>query len=610
MNLSITAAMLFLAVSAGLVAEEIPWNHLRPEHPRLLSTKPEFEALRKRSENEPVAKRWRQAIVHNGNNVLRAAPSRYEIPDGKRLLAVSRRVLERVSTCGLLWQIEGDRKWPERAWVELSAAAQFPNWNPKHFLDTAEMTAAFAIGYDWMFDAWSGEQRQLLRNAILTKGLAEGTKAYARPERGWPAATHNWNQVCNGGMTLGALALADEAPEQTRPILAAALASIPRAMKEYSPDGGYREGVAYWSYGTGFNILMIAALQSALGTDLGLTKAPGFEATAWFPIHGVGPSGRIFNFADSHEGGVGRNWAMGWLGRQFKNPAFTAFSVREERPDAIQFLWLPETPSGTPPPLPLGAVFRDVEMVSLRSSWSDPQATWAALKAGSPHFNHAQMDVGTFVFEMSGQRWAVDLGSDDYNLPGYFDTRTGRWKFYRNRAEGHNTLVVAPGAGLDQELNPISRILRSSFAREKLFAIADLAPSYGQRVKKARRGLRIFPDGALLVQDEIECEAGPVWWFLHTKAEATPSRDGKSLMLSQGGKSITATLLSPKEASFQILPAEPFPASPKVPGQAANKGIQKLALHVPTPPVRFDIAVQFSPAASAPAAAVQPLEKW
>ena len=28
------------------------------------------------------------------------------------------------------------------------AAASFENWNPKHFLDTAEMTAALAIGFD------------------------------------------------------------------------------------------------------------------------------------------------------------------------------------------------------------------------------------------------------------------------------------------------------------------------------------------------------------------------------------------------------------------------------------------------------------------------------
>jgi len=32
------------------------------------------------------------------------------------------------------------------------AAARFGDWNPKHFLDVAEMTFALAIWYDWLFD--------------------------------------------------------------------------------------------------------------------------------------------------------------------------------------------------------------------------------------------------------------------------------------------------------------------------------------------------------------------------------------------------------------------------------------------------------------------------
>jgi hypothetical protein len=32
------------------------------------------------------------------------------------------------------------------------AAAAFSDWNPSHFLDVAEMTAALAIGYDWLYE--------------------------------------------------------------------------------------------------------------------------------------------------------------------------------------------------------------------------------------------------------------------------------------------------------------------------------------------------------------------------------------------------------------------------------------------------------------------------
>ena len=54
---------------------------------------------------------------------------------------------------GLLYRLEGKPAYAERAWQELDAAAHFPDWNPRHFLDTAEMTHAFAVAYDWLYDS-------------------------------------------------------------------------------------------------------------------------------------------------------------------------------------------------------------------------------------------------------------------------------------------------------------------------------------------------------------------------------------------------------------------------------------------------------------------------
>ena len=43
-------------------------------------------------------KAWHQELRRQGDKILSAPPSQYEIPDGKRLLATSRRVLDRVLT--------------------------------------------------------------------------------------------------------------------------------------------------------------------------------------------------------------------------------------------------------------------------------------------------------------------------------------------------------------------------------------------------------------------------------------------------------------------------------------------------------------------------------
>lgn len=603
--------MLLLAIicTTPLSAAEAPWEKLRPGHPRVLATEADFAKLRSRLVSEPHLQPWWDRLVRGGQQLEKAAPSKYEIPDGKRLLAVSRRVLERISLLGLLHRMTGDARWSRRAWAELEFVSHYKDWNPSHFLDTAEMTAAFSLGYDWLFQAWSEDQKRVIREAILTLGLRPGQAIYAAPGRGWPACVHNWNQVCNGGMLMGALAVADEAPEVARSVVASALASLPRAMAEYAPDGGYREGPGYWAYGTGYNVLLLASLQSAFGSDLGLTAQPGFRSTAWFPIHCTSPSGHTFNFADAHEGGIGRNWAMPWLARQFKEPAFAAEAQKQSSLDAIQFLWAPGKESGMQKPALLGQAFREAEVVTLRTAWDDPNATWLAFKAGSPSFNHAQMDVGTFVFEMLGQRWAVDLGPDDYNAPGYFDTRSKRWSFYRNRAEGHNTLVINPTKGPDQERTSLSRLLNSNFSPGRLFSIADLTPAYGSRAKSVHRGVRISPNGAVLVQDEVISPSGPLWWFMHTAAAIEVGGNGRSASLKQGGKKLSVTLHAPDKAKFEILPTQPFPGTSPATGQRPLKGIQKLAVMLPSAET-LQLAVLFSAENSPEPLQVVPLGKW
>jgi len=183
---------------------------LRPGHPRLLLPEKQARALKTRWATEPHLARWYPSIREEAVGLLKAPVSSYEIPDGLRLLGVSRKVLHRVYALALVYRMEGGEAFAQRTWDELAAAAAFPDWNPRHFLDTAEMTHAFAIGYDWLYEDWTEEQRKLLREAMVEKGLKPALAGYRgeTPHGWWAKARHNWNQVCNGGIGLGALALA------------------------------------------------------------------------------------------------------------------------------------------------------------------------------------------------------------------------------------------------------------------------------------------------------------------------------------------------------------------------------------------------------------------
>ena len=105
----------------------------------------------------------------------------------------------------LAFRLSGEQKFAQGAIREMLVAASFRDWNPRHFLDTAEMTTALAIGYDWLYDDIPPADRQTIRQAMVEMGLEEGMKVY-RSKGWWSVGDNNWNQVCNGGMILGALA--------------------------------------------------------------------------------------------------------------------------------------------------------------------------------------------------------------------------------------------------------------------------------------------------------------------------------------------------------------------------------------------------------------------
>jgi len=573
-------SLLAFALGVAVWAPQDWVAKVRKEHPRLLATTADFERLRQLVQTDEQAREFYQRLKSQADRICQELPSRYEIPDGLRLLATSRRVLLRVYTLALLYRLDGDRRYLERAWRELEAAANFPDWNPRHFLDTAEMAHAFAIGYDWLFSDWTDEQRRILREAMVAKGLQPALSVY-REKRWWSTARHNWNQVCNGGIGMAALALLDELPDLCGEILNHALQSLQIPMREFAPDGAWGEGPGYWNYATSYNCVFLAALETAVGTDLGLSQMDGFAETGLFPIYITGPTGRTFNFADGGDGTL-RAPQMFWLARKFNRPVYAWYARSTASPHPLDLLWFDKQGNDAQAEgLPLDKYFRRVEVVTMRTAWNDRNALFVGFKAGDNKFNHSHLDIGTFVLDAMGHRWALDLGADNYNLPGYFGAQ--RWTYYRLRAEGHNTLVINPSQEPDQDPRAEAKIVRFVSQPDRAFAIADLTSAYAKHgAEKVMRGILLDRQRReVIVQDEVTLkQAGDVWWFMHTPAQVQLSEDGKTATLTQGTATLQAVLLSPKDARFAVMDAKPLPTSPNPLGQNPNNGIRKLAVHL------------------------------
>lgn len=565
----------------ALPSQEFLSTHLKKTHPRLLVVPEDFTRVKKLLRENDLARRWYGKLQREAREILGQPPVRYRTQGSGGLLEVSRTVLRRVYLLALLQRLEGGSRYAHRLWLEVDAAAHFPDWNPGHFLDTAEMTHALAIAYDWLYDSWSPEQRRILAGAIIDKGLKPALNAYRHDgEIGWWVdSPFNWNQVCNGGIGLGALAVFEEAPESAGEALRGALQSLPRALAKFAPDGGCYEGPLYWGYATYYTTLFIAALETALDRDFGLAGAPGYGATGFFPIYVTGPGGRTFNYGDGDDL---MYWTsqMFWLARKFRQPVFAGYARSITRVHPLDLLWFKaQGPSPREAGLPLDRRFRGVEVAACRSSWHDPEGVFVGFKAGDNRTPHSHLDLGSFVLDARGVRWVLDLGGDDYALPGYFGKK--RWDYYRVRAEGHNTLVLNPGSGPDQDPDVSAAIIRFRSTPERSLAVADLTPAYARQAKRVWRGLALLQGQQVLIQDEIQAEKpAELWWAAHTAAEVRLSGDNKTAYLAQDQKRLTARILAPPEAVFTSRPARPGPLSPHPPGQAENRGVSKLAIHL------------------------------
>jgi hypothetical protein len=102
---------------------------LRPEHPRLILTGPDWSALRAERGGTSTVARGIATNETSARELLPKPPVKREVTD-RRLLSVSRGALRRIERCSSVWQMAGERKSPDRAEKEMLAAAAFPNSIP------------------------------------------------------------------------------------------------------------------------------------------------------------------------------------------------------------------------------------------------------------------------------------------------------------------------------------------------------------------------------------------------------------------------------------------------------------------------------------------------
>ncbi|MBT4138578.1 MAG: DUF4962 domain-containing protein [Candidatus Latescibacteria bacterium] len=584
---------------------------LDANHPRLILKDDRLAELKVIWETDPELKKIVSDALTEANRLMGKDPLVHKLV-GPRLLSVSRDALDRIYHIGLAYRWTGDQKYLDAGRDVLLTVAAFPNWNPSHFLDVAEMSHAVGIGYDWFYHGLNAQTRNTIKAGLIRHGLAEGIKAYKNTKPAWWVRSEfNWNQVCNGGLTVGALAIAETDPEYAQQIIPEVYNSLPTALKTYEPDGAWGEGPGYWNYATRYTVYGLSAMETALGTTFGLKNKTGLAQAGYFPVHGAGPTDHYFNYADVGE--TARRNPMPcnfWLASTFEDDFIAASEhaiAARKTAEAQHVMWYVPKPNASFIP-ELDRKFNGVvEVAFLRSSWEDPNAVFVGLKAGYNQVNHGHLDLGNFIIDAQGERWASDLGSDDYNLPNYFGKAVDatRWTYYRLNSESHNVPLIN---NKSQHPEGTSKLIGFRSDGTFPYVVVDLSNAYLENASgKITRGLALHNSRQdVLIQDEYDLERPRfLQWGMTTKATIALQDDG-SVILTKNNKQMYAQILSPKGWTFGIDSAQQ--SSP----QKTNKGYSRLVIRPVYEAAQLTITILFSPIAPTESSTpnVTPIAQW
>ena len=556
----------FLGISS-LLAQSIDYDKLAP-HPRILLKAGDVTAMKEFASKSANGQKVHNQIIAEADKMLSMEPVERKMT-GIRLLSVSRTALKRIFYLSYAYVTTEDTRYAARAEKEMLTISEWKDWNPSHFLDVGEMTMALAIGYDWLFRYLPVHSRSIIGTAIYEKGLlASENNSHAWFFR----SANNWNQVCNAGMIYGALATMERSPEYCKNLIAKCLESNPIAQKSYDPDGAYPEGYGYWDYGTGFEVMLVAALQSALDTDAGITSQQSFMRTADFMTYMVAPSGLPFNYFDS---GLSCYCVPSkyWFARQLQDASIVAVDekfVREGRipndrllPIYMLFGSSIDLANAKLPSENTWVSQGEVPMFIYRSGWHKTDDTYFAIKGGKASSNHGHMDAGSFVYEYDGVRWAVDLGQHDYNRLEQagislwnMSQESSRWSVFRIGAESHNTLTFN---GQRHEVNGKAEIIESFDTQRSKGAGIDITAVFAPYASEVTRRAELDKNDHLTITDHIVVgsAATKVEWKMATHAKAellTP----QIIMLTQDGKTMYLKLNSRLNATAKIWPEHKY----------------------------------------------------
>lgn len=567
-------------------------------HPRVMADKSDFDRIKNLMKTDDTIAKWVRGVISSADGYLSDnAPLIYELRDGVRLWYVSQDMIAHMLPLGFAYQITGDKKYAERAWIDLESVSNFPTWHPEHDIDVGGLAIGVAIGYDWMYDAFTPEQRSIIEKGALKHGLYQYVEGYQGRSSHMTGvkSDNNHNQVMNAGATTLGIAMMDAYPDAASYCVSEAIRCLEFANSGFAPEGAWWEGIGYGGMTLEYLSYQLSSLKTAFGTVYSHDATQGIEMIPYWYLYMQSNMG-AFAYGDGASPAVSFDNGALWLCNHYENyEALSAISNMFDIPGNVRsVLWYNPQKLEESDELPLDKAYSTEQLWLMRDTWDrQRQNTFAGLIGGASDHAHAHGDVGKFEFFANGVQWTKDLGADNYNLPDYWNWHGGtdngpagkRWRIWRLRGESHSTLIVDPDSLFEFDPFKEAKLIRTESKPRGSIAVIDSTEVHRGKVQSAQRGA-FFTDErrSLVIRDEVTMtKPGKLYWHMMTGQDAKLSDDGKSVILSEKGNpenSVTLEFVCDAEYELTIGPGRPLPNSPSVDGMKVDSNICQIRLDI------------------------------
>lgn len=449
-----------------------------------------------------------------------------------------------------------EEKYLPRAKQELLALCGWGSWigrthnkpEARGFaLETGEACFAAAIGYDWLYSSLSETEREIVRGALISKGLRPYENAVLGDETAWwTEKEHNWNPVCHGGAACAALALIGEY-ESVLPILAAAKKYMPHFTSRIQKDGAWDEGTGYWAYGMTYLLYYGLCLNDATGDDYVL-QIPGLEATGDFFVY-LNPNGEGSGFSDvstltcrEHENGLA---LLHILAAIYDKPLYRWLKERYCGFDPMDLLFAERTAADPPTEMDNVKVFESIQWAVMTTGLTDKEQIYVSLRSGDLAANHSHQDLNSFVLWALGEKFIVELDKGEYT-EHYFDPEY-RERIYPISTRAHNTILIGYKG---QIAGSIGNIIHACSQDTAMSISSDCSSAYEQ-TNRFTRTITIRDRQSVTLVDDIRLKTPQeLCSLLHTFGEAEAAPDG--FVIRQNGKQLKIVAEEPERFDFAV----------------------------------------------------------